>query len=38
MTRVSTHSSQKFNINARNIHKGIFFVSFGGLLVYVTLP
>ena len=24
MTRIAKHSSQKFNINTRNIHKGIF--------------
>ena len=24
MTRVATHSSQKFDINTRHIHKGIF--------------
>ena len=38
MTRIAKHSSQKFDINTRNIHKGIFSCNFGGLLVYVTLP
>ena len=35
MTRLAKHSSQKFDINTRNTHKGIFSC---GLLVYVTLP
>ena len=38
VTREAKHSSQKFNINTRNIHKGIFLVIFDGVLVYVTLP
>ena len=36
MIRIAKHSSQKFDMNTRNIHKGIF--SCNGLLVYVKLP